>query len=252
MLQYIIFSCSSYPSRDSVSSEPQWCSDHSQPNAQAAMYTTMQITRYVLNSLTLAHAHIHGNSTESTLKTTYINVDYFDESILARPPKLTRLHSDPYDGIGEVLCSWESCSSGVQNTPLTVELHVVLNLHVTQRILSLLPAGMMCFKILDSLYEAVIMRGVARNKTTDRMFNGHVTFTKHTRMITFAHVEFKYWLASYYNYRSNADHANKVILCQLFYSVCCSKIHSISQWQSSQALVNNCQNVSFFIIDWNC
>lgn len=68
MLQYIIFSCSSYPSRDSVSSEPQWCSDHSQPNAQAAMYTTMQITWYVLNSLTLAHAHSHGNSTDSALK----------------------------------------------------------------------------------------------------------------------------------------------------------------------------------------
>lgn len=69
------------------------------------MYTTMQITQYVLNSLTLAHAHIHGNHTESTLKTKYKNVVYFDESILARPPELTRLHSDPYDGTGEVLCS---------------------------------------------------------------------------------------------------------------------------------------------------
>lgn len=74
----------------------------------------------------------------------------------------------------------------MQNTPLTVELYIVLNLHVTRRILSLLPAGVMCFKILDSLYEAVIMRDVARNKTTDMVFSGHGTFTKHTIMITFA------------------------------------------------------------------
>lgn len=30
-----------YPSRDSVSSEPQRCSSHSQPNAQAATCTTL-------------------------------------------------------------------------------------------------------------------------------------------------------------------------------------------------------------------